>query len=121
MVSLKFPEMFSSGRVNLVSDKEAALSNLKLTIGASKQTLLGDPFFGTNIRKYTFSQNSQVLRDLIQDEIYSSIRVFVPQILCNRDDIKVEAQGAKITASIRFKYLTDQTVDIYKIDLFDEE
>lgn len=47
MYSIKFPDMLSSAKTNLVADKAASLSNLKLLLKSKRGELFGDPYFGT--------------------------------------------------------------------------
>lgn len=121
MYSFNWPDIFSNGRTNLLQDKQAARSNLKLVLAADKAMLLGDPYFGTNIRKYTFSQISTVFKDLIADEIYTSIKVYVPQIRCKREDIEVVSDRAKLDVNVTYTYMLDSTVDMFSISLLDED
>lgn len=115
MYSFNFPDMFSGGRANLIEDKKAAISNLKLVLGSWKSTLLGDPFFGTSLYKYFFNQNSLWIRDLIADQVYETIIRYVPQIRVKRNSIQVSAQRDTIFIDINFQYITDQTLDTLSI------
>lgn len=47
MYSIKFPDMVSSITSKLVSDHEATIQNLKLVLLSERNTLFGDPYFGT--------------------------------------------------------------------------
>lgn len=121
MYSFSFPDIFANGRTNLLQDKEAAKSNLKLVIGAEKKTLLGDPYFGTQIKKYMFSQISQPFKDLIAEEIYMAIKQYVPQIFVKRENIEVCSDRARIFVNIKYQYITDKSLDMFTIDLMEEE
>ena len=52
MYSIAFPNMLSSANTNLVSDKEATVSNMRLLLASWKTSLFGDPYFGTNIKRF---------------------------------------------------------------------
>ena len=43
--SIAFPDMLSSTRTNVVQDDDATVSNLRLLLLSSKNSLLGDPYF----------------------------------------------------------------------------
>lgn len=120
MNSFSFPNIFSGGKTNLVYDKEAAKSNLKLALGATKMSLLGDPYFGTNLKKYLYEQADTVLADIIIDEIYSAIQVFVPQIITQRKDIKIIIDGTNVLAQVTYIYLNDIIPDMFIISLTEE-
>ena len=47
MYSFAFPNMLSSTQANLISDKEAVKSNLKLLLSSERLSLFGDPYFGS--------------------------------------------------------------------------
>lgn len=117
MYSISFPKMFTSSRTLLYSDHEATLSNLKLLLQSERASLLGDPYFGTVLKRIIFEQNSNVLRDIIIDEIYTSIITFMPQIKLSRSDISVEARDYDVYATIRGLNLIDYKTDMFSINL----
>ena len=117
MYSIGFPEMFSNSRTILVKDREAVISNLKLLLLSDKGSLFGDPYFGTQLKKVIYEQNDTIVNDLVVDEIYTAILMFMPQIKVSRNDIKVYSDGTTITATIKCIYLVDYTTDMYSINL----
>lgn len=121
MYSIAFPKIFSSTSVNLYKDKEATSSNLKLLLGAAKTSLFGDPYFGTNIKKLTFEQNNQIIKDLVIDDIYIAITTFIPQIKIQRKDITIVSDRAHIYANIKATNLLDYTTNLYSINLTESE
>lgn len=54
MKSLAFPNILTSSKVNIISDKEATYSNLYLLLNSNKGSLFGDPYYGTDLIKYIF-------------------------------------------------------------------
>ena len=120
MYSLAWPNIFSRSKTNLLEDKQAALNNLKLVLGSCKQELFGDPFFGTELKKYFFMQNSIWLEDLVIDTIYEAIKRYVPQIVSARKNIKVERSMSTLYINIEFQYITDKTVDAINIELIEQ-
>lgn len=120
MYSLKFPEMFSINKTNLVQDKEATMSNLILLLGSEKKTLFGDPYYGTLLHKFLFEQNNQILRDIVIDEIYTSIITFMPQVRLKRSDISVYSQGTSLLAHIVCTNVLDNTQLDYTLNLFND-
>lgn len=121
MYSIQFPRMVSNTNALLVQDHEATVQNLKLALLSEKNTLLGDPYFGTNLKRFTYEQNNQILRDLVIDDIYTAIIDFMPQIRVSRSDITVTSDRAKIYANIRATNLVDYTTDLYNINLTELE
>lgn len=121
MYSIQFPRMVSNTNALLVQDHEATVQNLKLALLSEKNTLLGDPYFGTNLKRFTYEQNNQILRDLVIDDIYTAIIDFMPQIRVSRSDITVTSDRAKIYANIRATNLIDYTTDLYNINLTELE
>lgn len=117
MYSIQFPKMVSNTNTNLVVDHDATASNLKLLLASDKFTLLGDPYFGTNLKRFMFEQNNLVLRDLIVDDIYTTIITFMPQIKLDRKDITVTSTRANVYANIKCTNLIDFKTDMYNINL----
>ena len=120
MYSLNFPTMFTNNTTSLIEDKQATLSNLKLLIASDKFSLLGDPYFGTNIKKFVYEQGSTVFRDLLIDELYTAIKVFMPQISVTRKDIKITIDREQVYATINCIYKLDNTINLYTIKLTDD-
>lgn len=117
MYSIKFPKMVSNTNTIVIKDHEATASNLKLLLASDKNTLLGDPYFGTNLKKLMFEQNNQILRDLVIDEIYTVITTFMPQLKVDRKNITVTSNKANVYANIKALNLIDYTTDLYNINL----
>lgn len=121
MYSIKFPDMFTSVCTNLVKDKEATEQNLKLMLLSDRGSLFGDPYFGTLWRKLIFEQNNQILRDIIIDDILTSIQTFVPQLLVQRKDIEVNSNRSSITINIKAVNILDYETNLYVIKLMEDE
>ena len=119
MYSISFPEMFATdGTRTLVNkDHEATLSNLILSLLSTKGSLLGDPEFGSNLRRRLFEQDTPILQDLIIDDIYTTITTFLPQIVVKRSDIQVSSDGVDVFATIKCTNLIDYELDTYTINL----
>ena len=117
--SIQFPNMFTRTTTNTVSDYDASLQNLKMLLWSEKGELFGDPEFGTGLKKYLYDQNDYVLADLIIDNIYTAIATFMPQIYVTRNDIKLEADQAKIIVTIKALNRLDFQTNLYNIVLLD--
>jgi phage baseplate assembly protein W len=105
----------------IIEDHAATASNLKLLLASDKYSLLGDPYYGTNLKRLMFEQNNQILRDLIIDDIYTAILTFMPQIKVDRKDITVTSDRASVFANIKAINLLDFTTNLYNINLTDSE
>lgn len=121
MYSLSFPDMFTSSRTKLFEGREATLSNLKLLLQSFKGNLLGDPYYGTNLHKIIYSNNQQILRDLIIDDIYMAIAEFMPQLRVSRRDIIIYGDGTNLYATINAVNLLNYTTNLYEINLTEAE
>ena len=119
MYSIAFPDMFTSSRTKLVSDHEATASNLRLVLASHKTGLFGDPYFGSNLKRFLFNQNSAILEDIVIDDIYSTIQTFMPQVRVSRDDITLHTTGIDLYATIKALNLIDYTVDTYSVQLME--
>ena len=121
MRSLAFPKMFTTTRTNTVEDREATLSNLKLLLLSFKGSLLGDPNYGTNLSRIIYSNNHQILRDLVIDDIYMAIGEFMPQLRVPRENISIYGDGINLYATINATNLLNYTTNLYEINLTNTE
>ncbi len=121
MRSISFPNMFSNTYTNIVSDYDATLSNLKILLYSDKYSLLGDPFYGTNIKRMLFNQNGKLLKDKFIDDIYDAIIKFMPQIRLDRRDIKVTQIKGDVIVSLKCTNIIDYTTNLYEINLTSTE
>ncbi len=117
MLSIAFPDIFSSTRTNVIEGSTATLSNIRLLLMSCKDTLLGDPYFGSNLYKFMYEQNNVILKDLIIDDIYVCITNFIPQVYVRRKDIILNSDGTVITAVINCINKLDNTPNMYDIRL----
>ena len=70
MYSIAFPNMLSINRTNIVKDHDATYSNLYLILKTVvKDSLFGDPYYGTNLLRVIYQQNNVILYDIVSDEI----------------------------------------------------
>ena len=122
MKSIQFPEMFTRTVTNTVSDYDATLQNLKMLLWSEKGELFGDPYYGTSLKRYLYDQNDTVLIDILIDDIYTAITLFMPQIKVNRDDIQLVRSGkGQVTAKITALNQADFSTDLYNIVLLEAE
>lgn len=120
MTSIAFPRMFTDSSTLLYEDKKATMSNLMLLLKSEKNSLFGDPYFGTRLKRVLFEQNTTILADLVIDELYTAIALYFPQLGCNRNDIKLVSKGTDIVAEIKCINLLNYTIDLYEINLTSE-
>lgn len=121
MYSIAFPSIFKNGvKTELFKDSDATRSNLKLLLNSERYSLFGDPFYGTALKRILFEQNSVLLRDIIIDEIYTSILTFMPQIRVDRKDITITTDDYSVHARIKCVNLIDYTVNLYDINLTED-
>ena len=113
--------MLNSASTNMLDDKEATKSNIHTLLSSEQGEFLSDPTFGIKLKQYLFDQNNQVIVDILIDEIYEKLTLFIPQIIVNRSDITITQERAKLYATIRVTYKVDFTTDLYQLVLFDED
>lgn len=121
MKSIKFPNMISHNYVQTVSDEDATLQNLKLLLNSEKGEFTFDPFFGIRLKRYMFEQNNLVLRDILIDEIFEQISIFMPQLIIKRKDITIEPDNYKLYVSIKARNQKDFQLNTYNLVLLDME
>lgn len=121
MKSIAFPYMFNKTSTNLVSNYYATKQNLEMLLASDKGSLFGDPYYGSNIKKYLFDQNDSILQDLLIDDIYTCITTFMPQISVKRKDITITADRASVSATLKVINKADFTTNMYNIVLLQTE
>lgn len=117
MYSFAFPHMLNSTTANLVKDKEAIRSNMILLLSSERDTLFGDPYYGSELKKYIFEQSGAIVADLLIDELYTTIKTFMPQVSLTRKDINVYVSKTDLCADIKYYYVIDNTSDLFSIKL----
>lgn len=117
MYSFAFPKMLNSNTAKLLTDKEAIRSNMILLLSSERETLFGDPYYGAHLKKYLFEQSGSIVADLLIDELYTTIKTFMPQVYLTRKDIKVYAVRTALYADINYYYIRDNTSDLFTIKL----
>jgi hypothetical protein len=116
--SIAFPKMFNSSSTNVTTTSlQATMQNLLALLGSEKREFEGDPEFGVAIKRYIFEQNNYVLRDIIIDELYTQISIFMPQLIINRKDIAIVQNGkrARLEAIIKVTNKLDFTTNTFNL------
>ena len=119
MYSFAFPRMLNSTTSNLLLDKEAIRSNMILLLSSERDTLFGDPYYGAELKKHIFEQSSSIIPDLLIDELYTTIKTFMPQVYLTRKDITVYVKKTTLFVDIHYYYIIDNTSDLFTIKLTD--
>lgn len=117
MYSFAFPRMLNSTTANLLKDKDAIRSNMILLLSSERDTLFGDPYYGAELKKYIFEQSNAIVPDLLIDELYTTIKTFMPQVFLTRKDIDVYVVKTTLYADIKYYYIIDNTSDLFTIKL----
>jgi len=99
----------------------ATKQNLKLLLLSEQGDLFGDPEFGIRLKRYIYNQNDYILRDLIIDELYEKLAIFMPQLLVNRKEITIEQDKRKLYAHFKATNRLDFTTDMYNLNLLEEK
>ena len=115
MYSIAFPNMFNYGKTYLINDNEATRSNLKLLLKSNKGSLLGDPNFGSRLKELLYENNSPILRDLIIDDIYTTIKTYMPWISIKRKNIHLIQDKLNVYVSLTYTDLMNHATDTYNI------
>jgi len=124
MNSIKFPNMFNINSTNCAKDMDATRQNLFLLMKSEKGELFGDPYFGLRLKRYLFDQNNFIIKDVLIDEIYTQIALFLPQVVVRRKDIKINRdpyEKGKLLVTFLATNQLDFTTDMYSLVLYDED
>lgn len=121
MKSLSFPKMIKNKTVQTVSDYDATLQNMKLVLGSEKGEFKFDPFFGIRLKRYMFEQNNPILLDILRDEIYEQLVIFMPQLIINKKEITLTSDGATVYVNIKARNQKDFELNTYNLVLFNTQ
>lgn len=121
MRSLQFPNMFNLNSTNVTVDFDATRQNLLLLLHSEKGELFGDPYYGIRLKRYLYEQNDYILKDIIIDEIYTQLALFMPQLIVKRNDINLVADRARLYCRFKAVNRADFTPDMYNIVLYDDD
>ena len=121
MNSIAFPKMIKNNHVQTVSDYDATLQNMKLLIGSENGEFRFDTFFGIRLKRYLFEQNNPVLMDVLIDEIYEQLVIFMPQLIITRSDITLTKDTAKVYVNIKARNQKDFELNSYNLVLFNNQ
>lgn len=120
MSSIGFPNMFNSNTsVRITSGTAATEQNLYLLLRTEKGSFLSDPYYGIKLKGFLFEQNNYILKDLLIDEIYTQIAIFMPQLKVIRKDIKIINDKEKAKLYCKFKAInqTNFETNMYQLVL----
>ena len=121
MKSIAFPKMFNRNSTNISKDFEATKQNILLVLRSEKGELSGDPYFGLRLKRYLYEQNNYILRDIIIDEIYTQLALFMPQLKVDRKDIRVVQDRAKLYCKFKAINQANFQTNMYSLVLYDED
>lgn len=121
MNSIAFPNIFNTTTTNIYKDHQATVSNLILTLQSVRGSLFGDPDFGTNLKKLIFDQGDSAIQELVAEDVYITIKLFVPQLLLERSGITFSISDNILYVNIKALNLIDYETNMYSIALLKVE
>ena len=89
--------------------KEALLSNLNLLLLTNKWERYFNPLYGTDLLRYVFEQNDDIVRLEIENEIKQTVNRYIPKLIINRIDFAKpdEKSENSLDILINFTYNDD--------------
>lgn len=121
MKSIAFPKMFNPNSTNITKDFDATKQNTLLLLRSEKGDLFGDPYFGIRLKRYLYEQNNYILKDVIIDEIYTQLALFMPQLIVNRRDIKIQQDRGTLYCNFKAVNQANFKTDTYSLILYNED
>lgn len=85
----------------------------------SKGELLGDPDYGTNIKKYVINNRGMLLQDRIKEDIVNATFKYEKRVLLSEDDVIINENFSSDPnyIEIRVQYTIKETGEIDYIEL----
>ena len=122
MNAINFPDIFyNNNTVVNTNSRDCTLENIKLILWSEKGEFRFDPFFGIRLRRYWYEQNDNVLMEILIDEIYEQLTIFIPQIKLKRKDISLVRDKWRIYANIKCRHDEDFSLNTYTLVLYDND
>ena len=80
--TFRFPDMFDiqTGKTVMISGLKATNSNIGLLLRTSLYELFGDPSLGSQLNRFLFTPNVDLIRDLITDHVRNVLEKRQPDI-----------------------------------------
>lgn len=106
--------MFNSqnGKLMLLDGEKSINDCLAMLISTCRGELLGDPNFGTDIKKYLMNYKGEPLYQLVREDIVNAVRNYEKRVALNLSNVKlsqVENYPNMIYITIFYKDLTTGT------------
>lgn len=93
--------------------KEALLSNLNLLLLTNKWERYFNPLYGTDLLRYVFEQNDDIVRLEIENEIKQTVNRYIPKLIINRIDFAKPDENSENSLDILINFT-------YNDDVFSE-
>lgn len=93
--------------------KEALLSNLNLLLLTNKWERYFNPLYGTDLLRYVFEQNDNIVRLEIENEIKQTVNRYIPKLIINRIDFAKPDENSENSLDILINFT-------YNDDVFSE-
>jgi len=112
-----------TGKTTMVSGQESINNCLAMLLSSCKGELLGDPNFGTDVKKYLLNFKGGALYVTLRKTISDAITRYEKRVLVNNDDIYISQGADENTLNIRvvYKDLTDGTTKTLTLTLNGDE
>lgn len=113
--------MINNSQVQLQKDKEAIKTSIRLLLASEKLSFFGDPNYGCNLLKLLFEQANVIVSDIIIDEIYTALSIYIPQVKIERKNVEIYNDKFNLYTNIKYVYRIDNTSDMLTIKLTNYE
>lgn len=124
--TIPFTKIFNpqTGKTETLSGAGSIQACLGMLISTCKGELLGDPKFGTNIKKLLANYKGEVLYSLVTEDIVDAVRKYEKRVIVTNSDIffnESESNPNLIYLTIRYQNKTNGMVEELEITLNQEE
>jgi phage baseplate assembly protein W len=110
-----------TGKTVLVTDSESINESLTLLIKTVKGELFGDPGYGTNIIRFIYEPNDDILKELIIDDLLQSIPLYEKRIKVTSSDINIISDENAVYISIKYTIITSGLSNTLELTMLKEE
>lgn len=93
MNTISFPRMFNKNSYSMTTslsyEIESINESIKSLLSCNQGELLGDPVYGTTIKKHLFEIKTNANSYLVKNDLAKVISDYIPQIECTYQDINI--------------------------------
>ena len=121
MRSIAFPKMLDQKSTLLVDDEEATKNNIALILQTKVNEFFGDPEYGADLVSDLYQFNTDLLAEIVKDQIKTTIEKYIPQAKLDMKDITFTRTRLSLDIHIKVYNSLTKNDNMYEVSLITKE